>query len=132
MKSRADAGAAKAPPIEVESGAAFSLAQVVAGLFREAGAKRPRRAARLRGSLALQITDHTSGATVYFERERIRVVGNLDPEASVLVEAPVMSFAKLGSRGYSTRAYLRREIKVRGMLRHPLLLSRVRGLLAAL
>lgn len=126
------AGTAEVPPVEVGSGAAFGLAQVIAGLFRQAAAKQPQRAARLRGTLGLQSSDHKSGVTVHFEGERIRVTGDVDPDAQLRIEGPVMTFGKLGSPVYAVRAYLRREIKVRGMLRHPVLLSRIRRFLAGL
>lgn len=123
------------PPVEVEAigdGAAYGMAQVTAGVLRQASAKETRRAARLRGSLALQGTDHAFGVTVYFERERIRVTGRADPDALVVFEGPVMTLTKLGSGGHAVRTYVRREIRVRGLLRHPLLVIRARRLLGAL
>jgi hypothetical protein len=123
----------KAPPVEVGGGiAGFGLSQVVAGLFRQAAAKQPRQAAQLRGTLGLQTSDHASGVTVHFEGERIRVVGDIDPGVEIQIEGPVMSFGKLGSPSYATKAYLRREIKIRGMYRHPVKLSRIRRFLAGL
>lgn len=120
------------PPVEVQAianGPAYGMAQVTAGLLRQASAGHARRAARVRGSLALQGTDHAFGVTVYFERERIRVTGRADPEALIALEGPMMTLARLGSGGHALRVYLRREIRVRGVLRHPLLAIRVRRLL---
>lgn len=121
------------PPVEVQAtanGAAYGMAQVTAGLLRQASAGDARRAARLRGSLALQGADYPFGVTIYFERERIRVSGHADPEALVAIEGPMMTLTRLGSGGHAVRAYLRREIRVRGALRHPLLVIGVRRLLA--
>jgi len=123
--------ACEPPPVEID-GAAFGLAQVVAGMFRMAAAKRPQLAARLRGSLAFQGTDSEFGVTVHFERERIRVKGSADRDASVLIEGPMMTLTKLAAGDTEMRAYLRREIRLHGMLRHPLLLMRTRRLLGAL
>jgi predicted lipid carrier protein YhbT len=123
--------AATAPPVEVEGGMAFGLAQVMAGVFRMASAKQPALAARIHGSLSFVGTDHKLGATVYFERDRIRVLGSPDPAASVVVEGPMAMLSGLTSGRSTVRAYLRREIKVRGLIRHPLLLHRVRRLAAA-
>jgi hypothetical protein len=121
--------AGEPPSVEVGDGAASGIAQVTADLFGQASARRPGRAARLRGSLALQGTDHDFGTTVYFERERIRVTGSADPDALVVIEGPMMALAQLGSGGHALRACLRREVRVRGALRHPLLLIRTRRLL---
>jgi hypothetical protein len=130
--SKPEAGV-KAPIVEVGGGiAAFGFSQVVAGLFRQAAARQPRQAAQLRGTLGLQSSDHKSGVTVHFEGERIRVVGDVDPDVQLRIEGPVMSFGKLGSQSYAIKAYLRKEIRVRGMLRHPMQLSRVRRFLASL
>ena len=127
------AGGVKAPPVEVGGGiAGFGLSQVVAGLFRQAAAKQPRQAAQLRTTLGLQTSDHASGVTVHFEGERIRVTGDVDPDVQLRIEGPVMSFGKLGSMSYATKAYLRREVKIRGMFRHPVKLSRLRRFLAGL
>jgi hypothetical protein len=127
------AAGVKAPTVEVGGGiAAFGFSQVVAGLLREAAAKQPREAAQLRGKLGLQSSDHKSGVTVHFEGERIRVVGDVDPDVELRIEGPVMSFGKLGSSAYAVRAYLRREIRVRGMFRHPLQLRRFRRFLGGL
>jgi hypothetical protein len=116
-----------APAVEVGGGiAGFGFSQVVAGLLRQAAAEQPQLAAQLRGKLGLQSSDHSSGVTVHFEGERIRVTGDVDPDVPLLIEAPVMSFGKLGSPVYSVKAYLRREIRVRGMYRHPLRLHRIR------
>ncbi len=131
MKPQAVAGA-EIPHVEVGSGTAFGLAQVIGGLFRQAAAQQPQRAAQLRGTLGLQSSDYSSGVTVHFEGERIRVTGDVDPDAQLRIEGPAMSFGKLGSPVYAVRAYLRREIKVRGMFRHPVLLSRIRRFLAGL
>jgi len=125
------------PPIEVEveavgDGEAHGMAQVTAGVLRQASARQSRRAARLRGSLALQGTDHAFGVTVHFERERIRVTGHADPDALVVVEGPVMTLTKLASGGHAVRTCLRREVRVRGVLRHPLLVIRAHRLLGAL
>ncbi|MHB8492228.1 MAG: SCP2 sterol-binding domain-containing protein [Solirubrobacteraceae bacterium] len=123
---------AVAPPVEVEAGVAFGLAQVMAGMFRMGSAKQPALAARMRGSLSLIGTsDDRLGATVYFERDRIRVAGSPDRAASVVVEAPLTTLSTLGKGNTATRAYMRRELKVRGLMRHPLLLHHVRRLLAA-
>ncbi len=125
--------AVKAPTVEVGGGiAGFGFSQVVAGLVRQAAAKQPREAARLRGTIALQSSDHTSGVTVHFEGERIRVTGGVDPDVPLRIEGPAMSFSKLGSQSYSTKAYLRREIRVKGMFRHPIQLTRFRRFLAGL
>ncbi len=125
--------AVKAPSVEVGGGiAGFGFSQVVAGLLRQAAAKQPREAAELRGKIGLQSSDHTSGVTVHFEGEKIRVTGDVDPDVRLCVEGPVMSFGKLGSFGYATKAYLRREIRVRGMFRHPIQLTRFRRFLAGL
>jgi len=127
-----DRAAREPPSVEVGDGAAFGMAQVTADIFRQAVAKRPGRAARLRGSLALQGTDYEFGTTVYFERERITVTGSADPHALIVIEGPVMALTKLGSGGHAGRTYLRREIRVRGVLRHPLLAIRTRRLLRTL
>lgn len=127
------ATAAAAPLVEVGGGiAGFGFSQVVAGLLRQAAAKQPQLAAQLRGTLGLQSSDHKSGVTVHFEGERIRVVGNVDPDVQLRIEGPVMSFGKLGSSSYAVKAYLRREIKVRGMFRHPVQLRRFRRFLGGL
>lgn len=123
--------AAAAPPVEVEGGLAFGLAQVIAGVFRMASANQPALAARLRGSLSFVGTDHKLGATVYFERDRIRVLGSPDHRASVVVEGPMTMLSGLTTGSGAVRAYMRREIKVHGLIRHPLLLRRVRRLVAA-
>lgn len=124
---------AKGPTVEVGGGiAGFGLSQVIAGLLRQAAAKQPRQATQLRTKLGLQTSDHTSGVTVHFEGERIRVTGDVDPDVQLRIEGPVMSFGKLGSMSYATKAYLRREIRIRGMYRHPFMLSRLRRFLAGL
>jgi hypothetical protein len=123
----------KAPSVEVGGGiTGFGFSQVVAGLLRQAAAKQPETAARLRGKLGLQSSDHESGVTVHFEGERIRVLGDVDPDVQLCIEAPVMSFGKLGSQSYATRAYLSREIRVKGMFRHPLQLRSFRRFLGGL
>ncbi len=123
----------KAPAVEVGGGiAGFGFSQVVAGLFRQAAAQQPQMAAQLRGTLGLQSSDHKSGVTVHFEGERIRVVGDVDPDVQLRIEGPVMSFGKLGSQSYAIKAYLRREIRVRGMFRHPVQLRRIRRFLGGL
>lgn len=127
------AAGGKAPPVEVGSGiAGFGLSQVIAGLLRQAAAKQPREAASLRATIGLQTSDHTSGVTVHFEGERIRVTGDVDPDVQLRIEGPVMSFGKLGDLGYATKAYLSREIKIRGMYRHPVKLNSLRRFLAGL
>jgi predicted lipid carrier protein YhbT len=122
---------ATAPPVQVEGGMAFGLAQVMAGVFRMGSAKQPALAARVHGSLCFVGTDHKLGATIYFERDRIRVLGNPDLEASVVIEGPMNLLSGLTSGNSAARAYLRREIKVHGLIRHPLLLRRVRRLAAS-
>lgn len=123
----------EAPSVEVGGGiAGFGLSQVIAGLLRQAAAKQPEEAARLRGRIGLQSSDHTSGVTVHFEGERIRVTGDVEPDVELRIEGPVMSFGKLGSLNYATKAYLSREIRIRGMYRHPLRLNRLRRFLAGL
>lgn len=123
----------KTPTVEVGGGiAGFGFSQVVAGLLRQAAAKQPEEASRLRGTIGLQSSDHTSGVTVHFEGEKIRVTGDVDPDVELCIEAPVMSIGKLGSMSFATRAYLSREIKVRGMYRHPLKLNRLRRFLGGI
>ena len=107
-------------------GPAFGMAQVISGLLRQASAQNPQRATELRGTVALQSSDYASGITIHFEGERIRVEAEKDPDALLLIEGPVLTFGKLGSFGYSAKAFLRRKIRIRGMLRHPLLLNKVR------
>jgi predicted lipid carrier protein YhbT len=123
--------AAAPPPVEVEGGMAFGLAQVMAGVFRMASVKQPALAARMHGSLSFVGTDHKLGATVYFERDRIRVLGSADPKASVVIEGPMTLLSGLTSGNNAARAFIRREIKVHGLIRHPLLLRRVRRLAAS-
>ena len=113
-------------------GPAFGMAQVIAGICRQAAAQNPQRASQLRGSIALQSSDYMSGATVVFEGERIRVLGDRDPGAPLLIEGPAMTFAKLGSPTYAVKAYLRREIKIRGMFRHPVQLAKLQRFLSVL
>jgi hypothetical protein len=119
------------PAIEIGDRAELGIVQMTAGLFAQASASRPGRARRLRGSLCFRGTDHRFATTVYFEGERIRVIGSADPDASVAIEGPMMTLAKLAGGGHALRGYFRREIKVRGALRHPLLLIRTRRLLGA-
>lgn len=120
-----------APSVEIGGGiAGFGFSTVVAGLLRQAAAMQPEQAARLRGTIGLQSSDHTSGVTVHFEGEKIRVTGDVDPDVELRVEAPVMSIGKLGSLPFSTKSYLRREIRVHGMYRHPIQLNRFRRFLA--
>lgn len=127
-----DSGVAP-PAVEVGGGiAGFGFSQVVAGLLRQAAAKQPELAAGLRGKLGLQSSDHESGVTVHFEGERIRVVGDVDPDVQLRIEAPVMTFGKLGSPAYARKAYLSREIRVKGMFRHPFQLRRFRSFLGGL
>jgi hypothetical protein len=127
------AGGATVPPVEVGSGiAGFGLSTVIAGLLRQAAAKQPEAATRLRGTIGLQSSEHTSGVTVHFEGEKIRVTGDVDPDVELRIEGPVMSFGKLGSMTYATKAYLSREIKIHGMYRHPMKLNRLRRFLAGL
>lgn len=127
------AGGATAPPVEIGIGiAGFGLSTVIAGLLRQAAAKQPEEATRLRGTIGLQSSEHTSGVTVHFEGEKIRVTGDVDPDVELRIEGPVMSFGKLGDLSYATKAYLSREIKINGMYRHPFKLNRLRRFLAGL
>jgi hypothetical protein len=119
------------PAIEIGDRAELGIVQMTAGLFAQASASQPKRATRLRGSLSFRGTDRRFATTVYFEGERIRVIGSADPDASVAIEGPMMTLAKLGGGGHALRGYLRNEIKVHGALRHPLLLIRTRRLLRA-
>ena len=118
-----------APRVEVQAGGVPGMAQIVGNLLGQAIYKQPRRAARIRGSLALRGTDRDAGVTTRFEGERVLVTGAADPDASVVIEGPLMTLAKLASGGHVVRAVLRREVRVRRALRHPLLLMRVRRLL---
>jgi hypothetical protein len=47
--------------VQIEDGGAAGMAQVVAGLLRDAVARHPRRAARVRGSIALRASDRDAG-----------------------------------------------------------------------
>lgn len=104
---------------------------MVASLVGPALERNPRRAARIKGSLALKATDHNAGVTLRFDPGRVVVAGSVDADALVTIEAPLVVLGKLGQGRHAIGALRRREARVRGGLRHPLVLWRVRRLLAA-
>lgn len=118
-----------APRVEVQSGGIPGMAEVMGNVLGQAIFKHPRRAARIHGSLAFLASDRDVGVTVDFQGERVLVTGTPDPAASVVIEGPLMALMKIGSGGHATRVLLRREVRARRALRHPLLLMRVRRLM---
>lgn len=120
------------PVLEVKEGATSGLAKIVASLLEPAMSKDPRAVAKMRGSLALKVTDRNAGTTLSFEAGQVTVTGSVDPNASVTIEAPLLTLGALGEGSHALRGLLRGEVKVKRGLRHPLLLLRVRRLLQAL
>lgn len=117
------------PSVEVEPGKSAGFARMIAFLLEPAVRKDPRAAARIRGSLALKVTDQNAGVTIEFDRGRVKVTGAMDPDASVIIEAPLLTLGALGEGGHAIRDLIRREIRVKRGLRHLQLLIRVRRLL---
>lgn len=113
----------------VDEGASPGLAQMVAGVVGPALERDPKRASRIKGSLALKATDHDAGVTLRFEPARVVVAGAAETGALVTIAAPLMTLGALGQGGHAVGALWRREARVKGGLRHPLLLWRVRRLL---
>lgn len=117
--------------IEIRGGENAGLAHMVASLLEPGLAGEPKTAARIRGSVAMKVSDRDAGVTISFEPGRVAIDGDADPEASVVIEAPLLVLGALGSGGHALKELLNREVKLRRGLKHPLLLWQVRKLLLA-
>lgn len=119
------------PPVEVAADA-DAMAQLVAQVFASASKQEPRLAAKLRGALAMQLGASGPAFTVRFERSRIRVESGAAGDAQLRLEAALDALPMLTSPRQALRPLLRRQIRLRGLVRHPIVAMRLRRLLAAL
>ncbi len=117
------------PAVEVEPGKSAGMARMVAFLMEPAVLSNRSMVARMQGSLAFKVTDQNAGATIKFCRGRVEVKGDVDPDASITVEAPLLTLGALGEGSHAIRGLIRREIKLKGALWHPLLIIRLRKLM---
>ena len=115
--------------IEIEPVRTGGMARMIAFLMEPAVRRYPSKVARMKGSLAFKVTDQNAGATLKFERGRVVVCGDVDPGASITIEAPLLTLGALGEGGHAIRDLLSGEVKLRGALWHPLLLIRLRRLM---
>jgi hypothetical protein len=120
-----------APPVELAPDA-DAMAQLVAQVFASAAKADPRLASRLRGTLAMQLGAQGPAFTVHFERTRIRVASGADASAQLKLEASLDALPLLSSSRQALRPLLRRQIRLRGLVRHPIVAMRLRRLLGAL
>jgi hypothetical protein len=123
------------------------LARMLAGLIESNLARRPERAALLRPAIVeVDAADADVAVTVRLDRERVRVSnGSATPHRDIRVRASGHDLLALSAAplrlGFPDplrregRAVLRRiasgQVRVSGMLRHPVVLSRFSRLLSA-
>jgi ubiquinone biosynthesis protein UbiJ len=119
------------PPVELAPGA-DAIAQMVAQVFASASKQEPRLAARLRGAVAMQTGAQGPAFTIHFEQSRIRVATGADGKAQLQLEAPLDALSSLTTGSRTLRALLSRRIRLRGVVRHPIIALRLRRLLSAL
>ncbi len=115
--------------VEVDPGKSAGTARMVAFLMAPAVRRNRRMVARMQGSLAFKGTDQNAGATLKCHRGRVEVKGDVDPDASITIEAPLLTLGALGEGSHAIRGLIRREVKLKGALWHPLLIIRLRKLM---
>ena len=119
------------PAIEIEPGESAGMVMIIKSLIESGINENPQLASKIRGSLTLIAADHGLGITIRFTRDRVILSGDADPDAMVVIRAPLLTLGKLGEGGHAIRGLVKREVRVKGALRHPLLTSRVRRLMNA-
>lgn len=119
------------PVIEIEQGGSAGMVLIIRSLIEAGINQSPQLASKIKGSVTLLATDHGLGITIRFKPGRVVLSGDADPKASVVIRAPLLTLGKLGEGGHAVRGLLKRQVRVKGALRHPLLLVRVKKLIGA-
>jgi hypothetical protein len=119
------------PRVEVVDPGSAGIAYISQALMSKAVANSPELARKMRGSVAMWASDYRTGTTVSFEGDRVAIDGVCHDDAWIRVEGGAIMLAKLGGGVHDIDALLKRKVRVRGVLRHPLFALRLRRLLDA-
>ncbi len=119
------------PAIEIERGGSAGMVLIIRSLIESGINENPQLASKIRGSLTLLATDHGLGITIHFKPDRVKLSGDADLDAMVVIKAPLLTLGKLGEGGHAIRGLVKREVRVKGALHHPLLILRVKRLMGA-
>lgn len=120
-----------APPVEVDDPGSAGIAYINQALMEKAVANAPQLARKIRGSVAMWAADYRTGTTVRFEGDRIAIDGVCHDDAWIRVEGEALVLARLGGGVHDLDMLMKRKVRVRGVLRHPLFALRLRRLLGA-